>query len=66
MADPALWAAVVGLAGFCGWLLRDYIAYLKADAERERLEKNDWKQLAMKGASGLERAVEKVAPVPAP
>ena len=53
-ADPTLFwmAAIAGLGGFTGWLLRDYIGYLKAEAA-------SWRALAYKGANVAEKAVEK-------
>ena len=52
--DPALFwmTALLGLSGFTAWLLRDYIAYLKAQTEA-------WRALAYKGADVVEKAVER-------
>jgi hypothetical protein len=53
--DPVIFliAALTGLGGFTAWLLRDYIAYLKAQTE-------NWRQIAYRGANVAEKAVEKV------
>lgn len=52
--DPTFfWMAALGaLGGFTAWMLKDYIAYLKQQAE-------SWRVLAYKGANVAEKAVEK-------
>ncbi len=54
MQDPTIFliAAVTGMGGFCAWLLRDYIAYLKAQA-------NAWQQIAMRGVTVAEKVVDR-------
>lgn len=54
--DPSLFwmAAIGGLGAFTGWLLRDYIAFLKAQID-------SWRTLAYKGANVAEKAIEKVS-----
>lgn len=44
-----LLAAITGLATFTAWLLKDYLAYVKAQAEA-------WRTVALKGANTAEKA----------
>lgn len=57
--DPTLFwiAALTGLGGFTAWLVRDYIAYIKKQASED---KSFAREVALKGVSTAEKAVEKV------
>lgn len=54
-----LWGAAVAVAGFLAYLIKDYIATLKADRDA-------WRDMAMRGLTVAEKAVpvaEKVIPI---
>lgn len=55
MSDPSLFwmTALTGVGAFAAFLIRDYLQYLKREAE-------DWKRIALRGVDVAERAVDRV------